>query len=278
VLPLVGGPAAPLLAELVEVPGEKWIFAEGIGPFQRGDDVISLLGSVGIADRGVVPIGGGRVGLIRRLPLTAVGEFTQDDLRVLPVKFDAQNERRRNFSEAVQLMNDEEPEGGMVLLKPPRTVMWSLKDMGTNGGDPRLHFEWWLRNSKLPDGDRSSYEMEVLCMAVYAMVVIDQLNAPSLTCAEVMMRRIAVIKEAHRLSPSSPDYSASDYFMGWGMRRSGATIDPALTSSVADQMRADAAVAKEARKAREERVLKSAKGRGKGKADKAGSSSAHDAG
>ena len=57
------------------------------------------------------------------------------------MKFDAQGERRRSFADAVQNMNDEEPEGGMVMVKPPRTVMWSMKDMLSNGGDPKLHFE-----------------------------------------------------------------------------------------------------------------------------------------
>ena len=157
-----------------------------------------------------------------------------------------------------------------MVLRPPRTTMWSMKDMMQNGGDPAQHFEWWLRTAKVPDGDRSVYEMEVLCAALSAMSTVDQLNILSPTCAEILVRRVALIKEAHRISPSAPDYSAGDYFMGWGMRRSGATIAPQLSSYVAEQLRSDAAIAKEARKAREEMTLRKQKkkpGKGAGKGE-----------
>ena len=261
-----------------DVPGEVWVFAETIGARVRGAAVPSLAGVVAQGDRGVFPIGGGRFALVRRISEDSIEEFKFEDLRVLPVSYDGQGERRRTYASAVQEMVDDEPEGGLVTLRPPRTAMWALKDMLQNGGSPSQHFEWWLRTGKIPEGDRASYEMEVLCSALEAMTTVDQLNAPSLTSAEIMVRRVALIKEAHRISPSAPDYSAGDYFMGWGMRRSGATIAPALSSHVAEQLRSDAQIAKESRKAREEMALRrnpgkknkkqqGSKGQGKGESE-----------
>lgn len=41
-------------------------------------------------------------------------EFLQEELRVLPIRYDGQGERHRPFTLAVQDMNDDEPEGGLV--------------------------------------------------------------------------------------------------------------------------------------------------------------------
>lgn len=61
-----------------------------------------------------------------------------------------------------------------------------------------------------------------------------------------------VIREAHRISPSSPDYTSADYFMGWKYRRGAHGVDSELSQFVAGEMKNDAMILKEARKAREE--------------------------
>ena len=86
------------------------------------------------------------------------------------------------------------------------------------------------------------------------------------------MRRVQLIKEAHRINPSNPDYSAADSFMGFRNQRSG--ISEALGRHVAGEVMDEAARLKELRKAREEqdynrggsRKQKGRKGRGKGDA------------
>ena len=65
--------------------------------------------------------------------------------------------------DAVVHMTDEEPEEGLVTIKGPRITMWTMKDMLENGGNPVLHFERWSRLSHVADGDRSLFEMEVIC-------------------------------------------------------------------------------------------------------------------
>ena len=270
--PAVGAPVVAGPAPLAAVVGESWVFAESFGRTVKGDGVPSLVGAVGLGDRGVVPVAAGGAALIRRIPEATIDEFRSDDLRVLPVAFDNQGERRRTFATAVAEMNDQEPEGGMVNVTGPRTALWSMKDMLANGGSPASHHDWWLRAARVPEGDRSTFEMETLLTVLETLAVIDQVNVPALSGCELLCRRVAVIKEAHRLSPSNPDYSSADYFMGWGSRRHGATQCPALTAHVSEQLKNDSAIAKEARKAREERVLKSSKkpkGKGKGNKDDA---------
>ena len=77
------------------------------------------------------------------------------------------------------------------------------------------------------------------------------------------MRRWQLIREAHRLNPNSPDYSASDIFMGWEYRR-GAGVHQELAKFVASELKDMAQISKEARKAREEAALKKTKGGGRG--------------
>lgn len=200
----------------VLLPGTKWLFAENGLEFTTGDEVeaglmrfIVSVGDHGILNKTPVP-----VVVVKRVAGEARMELLQEDLRVLPIRYDGQGERRRPFALAVQEMNDEEPDGGMVLVQAPRTAMWTMKDMLTNGGDPRQHHEWWLRAARVPEGDRSAYDMEVLTTVLFCMATIDQLNVPALTSGELLCRRVALIKEAHRISPSAPDYSSSDWVGG----------------------------------------------------------------
>ena len=118
----------------------------------------------------------------------------------------------------------------------------------------------------------------MLCHVLHDMATVDQLNVPALKSAEVVARRLQVIEEAHRISPSNPDYSSADHFMGWGLRAGGVTVAPGLRKHAASNLKAEAEVAKETRKAKEERRLqgkpkkakKDDKGKGKGKGDDEG--------
>ena len=153
-------------------------------------------------------------------------------------------------------------------MRGPRTTLWTMKYIRDNGSSALQAHEAWLRASRVPQGDRSTYEHEVLSRVLDAAATQDQLNLPALVSMEYVCRRMALIKEAHRVNPAQPDYSAADQFMGWNSRAGGAAIAPGLQAHVADLLRQDAAVAKEARKAREERQLrepkKPPKGGGKG--------------
>lgn len=121
---------------------------------------------------------------------------------------------------------------------------------------PTTFHEFWLRSAEIPKGDRSVYEHECLSRILESLVTIDQLNVCALQGAELVARRLQVIREAHRISPSAPDYTAADDFMGWGWKKSSQGIDSALSAHVATELKNEASIAKEARKAREEAVAR----------------------
>ena len=239
---------------------EVWAAAEDRGGFARGAILDLPPGAVIVGDRALVARGGETL-VLARLPRAAVADWAAPDIRVLPVRFDLQGERRRDFGDAVNLMSGEE-NGIHMDIQGPRTSMWFLKYVRQNGGSPHAAHEAWIRASGVGHGDRSVFEHEVLSRILEALCCIDQVNAPTLLGVELLIRRIQLIREAHRVSPHSPDYSASDQFMGWGTRRHGGAIAPALAQFVSGELRAEAAISKEARKAREERTLRGARGGG----------------
>jgi len=89
-----------------------------------------------------------------------------------------------------------------------------------------------------------------------------------LAAAELVCRQLQLIEEqqyedsaaAGAKKDGKTDKAAADtetsIFMGTQATRSGICVCPALTEWLAEQLRAEAAVAKERRKAREERALR----------------------
>ena len=253
-----GAAAAPVAAVVERV--DTWVALEEAGPYKKGDVVAREptalpAGSVHIGERGVVPAGVGSI-LVKKVKPSEAAAYRMEDLRVLPIKFDAQGIRRQEFPAAVSLMDDAEPSGGGIQLTGPPTALKILKDLRDQAFTPSTFHEHWMRTSDIPRGDRSTYEHECLSRILESMVMVDQLNAPALQSAELLCRRLQVIREAHRISPGQPDYSASDVMMGWKYRRSGQGIDSTLAAHVANELKAEAAIAKEARKAREEQAAR----------------------
>ncbi|CAE8582249.1 unnamed protein product [Polarella glacialis] len=258
-VPPPGGPGPVAAGGIVPAVPMFWVAAENLLGLRVGDSVEPLpAGTFTVGNKGILARGGGHL-FIKAVPAGHVE--APEDLTVLPVVFDNQDLRFRDFGGALAAMDTAEPEGG-IMLSGPRTCMWMLKNMRDSGGNPSSHHDRWVRSSKVADSDRSVYEHEILCRILESMICTDQLNVPALQSAEILSRRIQLIKEAHRVNPSAPDYSAGDHFLGTGVRRNGAAIAPDLSKFVAEELRAEAAISKEARKAREEKGLKPRGGRG----------------
>ena len=181
------------------------------------------------------------------------------------MKFDAQGVRRREFNSAVSLLDDAIPQGGGLQLLGPPTGLKFLKMLRDQNQTPTTFHEYWLRSSEIPKGDRSVYEHECLCRVLASMLTIDQLNTPALQSAELLIRRMMVIREAHKVSPASPDYGSADIRMGWQYRRSAQGVVSEMASYVATEPKNEASILKEARKAREEANLRRSNPRGKNK-------------
>ena len=115
--------------------------------------------------------------------------------------------------------------------------------------------------------------MEVIARVVEAFCMVDQVNLPCPKGGELLLRRWQLIKEAHRISPQAPDYSAASHFMGWELEDG---VHQGLSKYVSDQLKDQAAIAKKARKAREELEHRRRGGRGRGRGGRGGKAAAED--
>ena len=218
-------------------------------------------GSVTLGNnKALIPEAGGALA-VKQVPKSLVGTMGVRDLRTLPLVFDPQGNRRQEFSLAVARMSQDSMPGGGA------STLGVLKSMVARGLTPVTDHEHWVRTHDLPRGDRSVYEMEVITRALEAFAMNDQINLPNSKGIELLLRRWQLIREAHRISPGAPDFSSADVFMGWEYRR-GDGVNPELAKFVAGELKDQAAIAKEARKAREEMSSKKKPGGG-GKKDAA---------
>ena len=261
---MLGGalpPAAPAVPAAVAGVGAQeqvntWVAVEEVGQIKRGqilavEPAALPAGSLIASDHAIVPDGPKFI-FARKVKASEVEGYKLEDLRVLPVVFDGQGIRRREFYGLCSHLNDSSPQGGGLQLEGPATVLRLCKMMRDSNLTPTTFHEYWLRSADIPKGDRSVYEHECLSRIFEAMLTVDQLNAPALQSAELVSRRMPVIREAHRISPGSPDYSSADIMMGWRYRRAGQGVDQELAAHVATELKNEAAIAKESRKAREE--------------------------
>lgn len=270
-LPAPGAPLAPVVPPVAAAvnpqDAEVWVSMENRGNHFAGQVEVQAgsplpVGHVVLGgDRALIPIDGGLVLAIKKVKTSELASFESKDLRTLPIKFDSQGTRRRDFFEAVAAMSADELPGGKLQLEGPSTAMQVLRSLTSRGLTPITDHERWVRSSEIAKQDRSLYEMEVLSRVLEAMVMVDQLNVPNLKSGEMILRRWQLIKEAHRISPAAPDYSSSDFFMGWEVE---AGANQSLSKYVAERLKDQAAIAKETRKAREEADSKK-RGRGNGR-------------
>lgn len=109
-------------------------------------------------------------------------ELTRDekpeDCRIEPVAFDPSGERWRDFKDGVQLLTEEPFEGFPFLGH--RSVRWLLREMARGGLTPTRAVAEWKTKSKIQDGDRCLFEMEVLADILELAITYDHLNSANL--------------------------------------------------------------------------------------------------
>lgn len=265
------GAPAPASVAAAPVAGpedpEVWVSLENEPPYYAGQIVVTAHSALPVghvvlgSNKALIPSGAHALA-IKKVKMSEVSTFEAKDLRVVPIKFDSQGLRSRPFAETVALMSQDTMDGGELQLEGPATSLSVLKSLCLRNLTPITDHERWIRSSEISKKDRSIYEMEVISKVIEAMVMVDQLNVPNLKSGELLLRRWQLIKEVHRLSPQAPDYSASDFFMGWE-QESG--VQQSLSKYVADQLKDQAAIAKESRKAKEEAMKQAGGGKGKGR-------------
>ena len=270
---VVAAAAAPAAAAPAAV--RSWVLAEMVDGHHIGAVVAFPAGAVSDGDWGLIALPNmvaPRPVLVRHLSdMSMLDDFCDErikqarasvavggndlsvgeDVRTLSVQYTADGQRRRNYRNSVAEMIEVEFDD--FPLEGPRTTDWYVKEIAKMAEGPVAQHFQWLQQAKIPDGDRSVFEDEVLARILEVAVTYDALAVSNLASFEIISRRRQLIAEAHVGNPGAPSYEGASYFRGMGMRAGGALVAPSLAQHVSERMRADAAIAKERRKAREAR-------------------------
>ncbi|CAK0821973.1 unnamed protein product, partial [Prorocentrum cordatum] len=197
------------------------------------------------------------------------------DFRVLPMLLNPRGERERRFGETVNALSETPVQAWPV--QGPRALLWCLSFMSTMAGTPTAWHQRWLTSMALPGEDEHAKLHETLCRVLDLAVVYDQLQIAEMASFEIIARQLQLLEERVYETRSPPPSGAApkakaaarggasagtssspetSYFLGAGVSKANLCISPKLLGYIADQMRAEAAISKERRKAREERALR----------------------
>lgn len=278
-------------------PAEAGQVPELAAPDESVHIIVYRSGSGGVGEEVDIPAGaaqqvlngrtftlfsmGGEEVLARQVPLGEVDhvqdllrvaaplpEETERDVRVLPVLFDAADERWRTILEATPDL--EEIDYDDFPLRGPRTVYHDIRQLRRLGMDFVQHHESWLKKSGVRTTDRSVHEHSSICRVLNYMLCYDQLNLGALASAEALNRRRSLIEHAHSGRPEAPSYEAAEEMLGIRESSDGSLVDPSLLQHTAKQQAAKAEILKQSRLASEEKKHARRQGEGEDKGGKKG--------
>lgn len=186
-----------------------------------------------------------------------------DDLRTLPMLYDAAGGRARSYRSAVEAFSESSFEDWH--LAGPRTCRWLLRAIQAQDYTPSTRHFWWRNCLGLSLSDEGVEEHGMLSEILEQAACYDALNVSELLSYEVVARKYQMWEEYYRSAlrnanaragtSSSLDAEEKDIFLGQRGSRGLALVCPALEEYVAVQLRDRSAILKERRKAREERTL-----------------------
>ena len=201
-------------------------------------------------------------------PAAAAGAAT--DPRVLAVARGTAGKQYQGFRESVALFqqtgNPDWPGRG------PRTALWCFQHMVRIAGGAIAWDMKWRALARKTDGDEEARAHEFICRTLETFISFDQVNAPNLAGVELLCRQLQLLEErvyeAELTALSSKkgqgsgklqsayEVVESGLFLGTTETKGNLCICPALSEWISEQLKAEAAVAKERRKAREERAAR----------------------
>ncbi len=288
---LVGAalPAAP-----AAVGGHIWVLGEMVEGHRIGEVVQPPVGHPVLEGYGLMNMtdagGKTRPVLIRRLLPEEVAAFCEErvklarsseasegedlfaaeDVRTMPITYNANGERSKSFKEAI---------GEMVQCSfedfplEPRTTLEYLRAVGTISESCYAQHLAWVQQARIPDNNRATHEDELLARVLDMCISYDCLNPANLACMELVVRRRQLIAQAHALNPASPSYDGADLFLGNQYRAGGGIVVPTLKEHVSKGLQAESQILKERRKLAEARGRGGGPPKGDGKGRGAGAAS-----
>jgi hypothetical protein len=241
------------------VPG--YLVAKGAHGLKFGDP-IGLPGGTAVSTDGkaVVDISGGRFVFAQFVALVDHEKFLDsgvcDDARVLPLRFSPAQERTRTWASIADDCSSEQFDDWP--LAPPRSVPWCLTYLKKEGRRflalAKVEGSWW-----------GIAEHKELCRYLRLMSLYDQLDVSNLASAESMFRRLQTIEFSYlekirdQQAKNAPGgrMTLEEQALFWGLSRTDSMlmIAPALLDHARAEAEKQASLAKNLRKAREEREV-----------------------
>ena len=183
------------------------------------------------------------------------GRQQAGDARTLPLLFERDGSQYREFRSAVELSQEETiPK---FVVKGPRTTAWVLRFLLENGGAPLGRHSKFKADANLNAGDPGVAMHSSLCKILQAAVTVDQLDVSNLASLELVCRELQMVEERYsdRLRTQNALVEDGDFFTMTSVGQHNVCMSPELREWISDQVRVEASVMKERRKAREERQL-----------------------
>ncbi|CAK0853843.1 unnamed protein product [Prorocentrum cordatum] len=202
--------------------------------------------------------------------LAAAAPPVAADCRAFPAALDLLGRRQLDFATAARdsttTSRDDWP------IKGPRTTQWCLDHMRRNAGGPLAWHSKWKAEARLRDSDAICQQHELNCRPLETATCYDQFNTAELAAFELARRQTQLIEERHYEDTASAQVAAeeekdkkkgfgasesllaseAEHYTGVAASKGNLCISPAVTEFTAEQLKAEAAAAKEGRKARED--------------------------
>ena len=244
----------------------SWIMLEDRCGQRVGDVVPTAWDTLSVSDGRALVLAPDGKACAAALVGDATFNGASNDLRTLPIRYNADGNRDRSYAEGVSLLS--ESDFSDWSMDGPRTTKWVLGAIVSGDSTPIKRHYWWRQVLGLRADDFGVNEHEFLSTMLETSVCYDQLNVGELLCFEHLSRRLQLIEESRAealrtatmgtsggMGAGHVDNEEQDLFLGRKHARHSALVSPALQEWVAGKIAQTSAVRKERRKGREERQL-----------------------
>ena len=135
-----------------------------------------------------------------------------EDARIMWVEVDEHGERHRNWKSVCQETSTHHFPDWEKRHEGPHASLDLMKGFERTGGDSRLWYNLWCRESGVSAREKSGIEMKVLTETLWMAGCYDQVNIPALASLEMISRRICQLVEASAGGePGKPNWDGVRY-------------------------------------------------------------------
>ena len=146
-------------------------------------------------------------------------------------------------------------------LRGPRTLLYVLRHLAEHGPTPVGWHERWKSSYQLRDSDDYVDQHLHVCKALHIAVVLDQLQVINVLAFELLGRQLQLLEEKQAEvggrggAAGGHEVDEAFLFVNVGPSRALTCVAPELKEWISEELRKEASILKERRKAREEREL-----------------------